>query len=148
MKPQRLSLYSHTSPWSHRNTYTVCVWAHIAHIRRQSCTLACGLPWHYLPDITSSAQAHPGIPVTLFHGQDLHFHYSGASGTAQPFSPCYSSSSLCQSSQCCQTGSVSELSCLWAKIQTHLRGRGRLLTQMLLSWSCTSTSAFCLSTLP
>ena len=52
----------------------------------------------------------------------------------------FSSSSPCQSSQCCHSGSVSELSCLWAKIQTHLRDGGRLLTQTLLSWSCTSIS--------
>lgn len=44
-------------------------------------------------DITSSAEAQPGIPVTAFRGQDSHFHYSGASGAAQPFSPLYLSSS-------------------------------------------------------
>lgn len=54
----------------------------------------------------------------------------------------FSSSSLCQSSQRCQTGSVSELSCLWAKIQTHLRDRFRLLTHMHLSWSCRRISLF------
>lgn len=59
-----------------------------------------------------------------------------------------SSSSPCQSSQCCHSGSVSELNCLWAKIQTHLRDRGRLLTQTLLTLSTSISLLFCLSTLP
>lgn len=102
---------------------------------------ACGLSWHYHPDITSSAQIQPGIPVTSFLGQDSHFHYGGASGAAQPFSPLFLvSSSPCRSSQRCHSTSVSELSCLRVKIQTHLRDWGRRLTQMRVSWTCTSTS--------
>ena len=96
------------------------------------------------PTLPPQQQARPGIPVTSFHGQDSHFHYSGAGGGAQPFLSSLpllvSSSSPCQSSQCCHSGSVSEISCLWAKIQTHLRDGGRLLTQTLLSWSRTSIS--------
>ena len=125
----------------------MCVSAHIAHTHTHTGVPVRG-PVGFL-DITSPTlppqqQARPGIPVTSFHGQDSHFHYSGAGGGAQPFLSSLpllvSSSSPCQSSQCCHSGSVSEISCLWAKIQTHLRDGGRLLTQTHLSWSCTSIS--------
>lgn len=95
-----------------------------------------GLPWHYLPDITSSAQAQNGIPVTSFHGQDSHFHYGGASRAAQPFSPLFLSSSPLHHYVNHHNAVTLDLS----KIQTHLKDRSRLLTQTLLSWSCTSIS--------
>lgn len=96
-------------------------------------------PWHYLLSTSpawNSCHIRPWARLTF----SLRWSQWRRTTFFSSLPLLVSSSSPCQSSQCCHSGSVSELSCLWDKIQKHLRDRGSLLTQTPLSWSCTSIS--------
>lgn len=103
-------------------------------------------PWHYL---LSTSPAWDSCHIVPWARLTFSLQWSQWRCTTffSSLPLLFSSSSPCQSSQSCQTGSVSELSCLWAKIQTHLRDRGRLLSPRCFSlevksWRISLLSAF------